>query len=106
MSWLYLAVAGGCEVAFTAFLKYSQGFTRVGPTLAFIAAYAASAWFLAMAVKTIPIGTAYAVWTGIGAVGATILGITLFAEPTGAARFGFIALIVIGVIGLRLVIPA
>ena len=106
MAWAFLGIAGLCEIAFTVALKYAAGFTRMWPSLAFIAAYAASAWFLSLAIRTIPVGTAYAVWTGIGAVGAAGLGIWLFAEPATAARLAFIALIVIGVAGLKLVSSA
>lgn len=102
MAWFMLMIAGGCEVAFTAFLKLAQGFTRLGPSLAFVLFYAASAWFLSLAVRSIPIGTAYAVWTGIGAVGATLLGALAFGEAITPARLGFISLIVIGVAGLRI----
>ena len=106
MAWIMLGIAGLCEIAFTVALKYAEGFTRLWPSLAFVLAYAASAWFLSLAVRTIPVGTAYAVWTGIGAVGAATIGILLFAEPANAARLAFIALIVIGVAGLKLVSPA
>jgi len=102
MAWVFLGVAGLCEIAFTVALKYAEGFTRLWPSLTFIAFYAASAWFLSLAVKAIPIGTAYAIWTGIGAVGATMVGILLFSEPASAARFAFIALIVVGIVGLKM----
>jgi len=103
MGWVMLAVAGGLEVAFTTALKYAEGFTKLWPSLAFVIAYAGSAWFLAQAVKTIPLGTAYAVWTGIGAIGTVFVGIALFGEPANVMRMFFLALILAGIVGLKLV---
>jgi quaternary ammonium compound-resistance protein SugE len=102
MSWLYLTIAGVLEVVWAIGLKYTEGFTRLTPSIITIAAMVASVWFLALALKTIPVGTGYAIWTGIGAVGTAILGIVLFAEPATAARIGCIALIVAGIFGLKL----
>ena len=102
MSWLYLTIAGVLEVVWAIGLKYTEGFTRLTPSIITIVAMVASVWFLALALKTIPVGTGYAIWTGIGAVGTAILGIVLFAEPATAARIGCIALIVAGIFGLKL----
>ena len=105
MGWIFLAVAGALEVSFTTAMKYAEGFTKLWPSLVFVVAYGASAVFLAQAVKTIPLGTAYAVWTGIGAVGTALVGIALFGEPVTALRLLFLALIVGGIVGLKLVSP-
>ena len=102
MSWLYLTIAGVLEVVWAIGLKYTEGFTRLTPSIITIVAMVASVWFLALALKTIPVGTGNAIWTGIGAVGTAILGIVLFAEPATAARIGCIALIVAGIFGLKL----
>ncbi len=103
MGWILLAIAGALEVTFTTAMKYADGFTKLIPSLIFLAAYAGSAWFLSQAVKTIPLGTAYAVWTGIGAVGTALIGIALFGEPATALRLMFLAIIVGGIVGLKLV---
>jgi quaternary ammonium compound-resistance protein SugE len=103
MSWLYLFIAGVLEIVWAIGLKYTAGFTRVVPSVITIAAMVASVWFLALALRTIPVGTGYAVWTGIGAVGTAILGILLFAEPATAARLICIGVIVAGILGLKLV---
>ena len=100
--WIYLAVAGAFEIAWAVGLKYTEGFTRPVPTTATIAAMVASVWFLGLAVKTIPIGTGYAIWTGIGAAGTAALGIILFAESTHPLRLASIALIIAGIVGLKL----
>jgi quaternary ammonium compound-resistance protein SugE len=102
MAWLWLTVAGLLEIAWAIGLKYTEGWTKTGPSLATGIAMAASFWCLAQALKTIPIGTGYAVWTGIGAVGTAILGIVLFAESAALPRLGCIALIVAGIVGLKL----
>ncbi len=102
MVWTYLAVAGLFEIGWAIGLKYTQGWTRLWPSLLTVAATFASFYFLALAARTLPIGTAYAVWTGIGAVGTAVLGIILFSEPASAARVACIALIVIGIVGLKL----
>jgi quaternary ammonium compound-resistance protein SugE len=103
MAWLYLLIAGLLEIAWAIGLKYTDGFTRLIPSLWTVASMIASLLFLGLALKTLPVGTAYAVWTGIGAVGVAILGIILFAEPATAARLGCIGLIVAGIAGLKLV---
>jgi quaternary ammonium compound-resistance protein SugE len=101
MAWIYLAVAGLLEVVWAIGLKYTDGFTRLAPSALTVAAMAASMYFLALAVRTIPIGTGYAVWTGIGAVGVAILGMVLFDEPRTLLRAGCILLIVAGILGLK-----
>jgi quaternary ammonium compound-resistance protein SugE len=103
MAWLYLLIAGLFEVAWAIGLKYTDGFTRLIPSIWTVGSMAVSFLFLSLALKTLPLGTAYAVWTGIGAVGVTILGIILFAEPANALRLGCIGLIVGGIVGLKLV---
>ena len=103
MGWLFLALAGALEVSFTTAMKYADGFTKLWPSLLFVAAYAGSAWFLAQSVKTIPLGTAYAIWTGIGAVGTAVIGIAVFGEPATAMRLLFLAVIVGGIVGLKVV---
>ncbi len=102
MPWLVLFVAGLCEVGWAVGLKYTEGFTRLWPTLGVAASLAASMALLAWAMKTLPLGAAYAVWTGIGAVGAVTLGIVLFKEPVTAPRLVCLGLIVTGILGLRL----
>ena len=102
MPWIYLVVAGLFECLWAIGLKYSEGFTRLRPALFTVAAMAVSLGFLALAMKTIPVGTAYAVWTGIGAVGVAVLGMVLFNEPRDAARIACIFFIVAGAIGLRI----
>ena len=101
LPWIYLTLAGLLEIVWAVGLKYTEGFTRLWPSLVTIAAMVVSVWLLAVAVKTIPVGTGYAVWTGIGAVGTAILGIVLFSEPATAARLACIALIVAGILGLK-----
>lgn len=101
-AWLSLVLAGLFEIAWAVGLKYSAGFSRPLPTVLTVLAMIASFWFLAQALRTIPLGTGYAVWTGIGAVGTAILGIALFAESAHAARLACIGLIVAGIIGLKL----
>lgn len=105
LAWAALVVAGLFEVAWAIGLKYTDGWTRLGPSLATLAAMALSFYFLSLALKALPIGTAYAVWTGIGAVGTALLGIVLLAEPATAVRFACIGLIVAGIVGLKLVSP-
>lgn len=103
MAWLWLTIAGLLEVVWAVGLKYTDGFTRLVPSAITVAAMIASVYFLALAVRTIPIGTGYAVWTGIGAVGVAILGMILFGESTAPLRIGSILLIVTGIAGLKLV---
>jgi len=99
--WIQLAVAGILEVAWAIGLKYSAGFSRPLPSALTIVAMIASMLLLASAVKALPVGTAYAVWTGIGAVGTCILGIALFAESVSPLRIACIALIIVGILGLK-----
>jgi quaternary ammonium compound-resistance protein SugE len=103
MAWIYLTIAGLFEVAWAIGLKYTEGFTRLFPSLWTIASMVISLLFLSLALKMLPVGTAYAVWTGIGAVGTAILGIYLFGEPATVLRIGAIGLIVAGIVGLKLV---
>jgi quaternary ammonium compound-resistance protein SugE len=103
MAWITLFFAGLFEVGWAIGLKYTDGFTRLLPTLATVLSMVVSLGLLGLALKTLPVGTAYAVWTGIGTVGTAALGILLLGEPAGAMRLGCIALIVAGIIGLKLV---
>ncbi len=102
MTWVYLIIAGIFECAWAIGLKYSEGFSKPVPSLLTIIAMIISFWLLSMAMKTIPIGTAYAVWTGIGAVGVTILGMFLFNESNDILRILCLVLIVSGIVGLKL----
>jgi quaternary ammonium compound-resistance protein SugE len=106
MAWTYLFIAGVLEIVWAVGLKYTEGFTKPVPSVITGVAIVASMVFLALALRAIPVGTGYAVWTGIGAVGTAILGIVLFAEPATAARLVCIGLIVAGIVGLKLVTPA
>jgi len=101
MAWFYLVLAGGFECAWAIGLKYSEGFTRTVPSVLTVAAMGMSIWLLALAMKSIPVGTAYAVWTGIGAVGVAILGMLLFDESREFARLFFLLLILAGIAGLK-----
>jgi len=105
MAWLYLFVAGIFETAWAIGLKYSAGFTKFGPSVFTVVAMGVSLYLLALALRTIPVGTGYAVWTGIGTVGAAILGILLFNESREISRILCILLIVAGIIGLKLTSP-
>jgi quaternary ammonium compound-resistance protein SugE len=105
VAWVLLFFAGLFEIGWAIGLKYTDGFTRLWPTTWTALAMVASVVLLALAVRTLPIGTAYAVWTGIGAAGTVILGIVLFAEPATLARLFFVGLIVAGITGLKLVTP-
>jgi quaternary ammonium compound-resistance protein SugE len=105
MAWLLLVLAGGLEIGWAIGLKYTDGFTRLVPTIATVAAMVASMTLLGLAVRVLPVGTAYAAWTGIGTVGTVLFGIVLFAEPADAMRLGFIAMIVVGIVGLKIVTP-
>jgi quaternary ammonium compound-resistance protein SugE len=104
-AWLVLLAAGILEIVWVIGMKYSDGFTRLVPSLVTLAAALASFWLLALAIRVLPVGTAYAAWTGIGAVGAAVLGIVLFKEPATAARVACIVLIVAGIVGLKLLEP-
>jgi quaternary ammonium compound-resistance protein SugE len=101
MAWILLTIAGVLEVGWAIGLKYAEGFTRPWPSVLTIAAMVVSMYLLAIAARTLPIGTAYAVWVGIGAVGTAVLGMALFDEPRDAARMLCLVLIVAGVIGLK-----
>ena len=105
MAWIYLAIAGVLEIVWAIGLKYTEGFTRPLASTVTVAAMAASMWCLALALKEIPIGTGYAVWVGIGAVGTAILGIVLFGESAAWPRLACVALILAGIIGLKLTSP-
>ena len=105
MAWLLLLVAGILEVGWAVGLKYTEGFTRPLPTVLTLTAMAVSMGLLGLAVRTLPIGTAYAVWTGIGATGTVIVGILLLGEPASLPRLGCVLLIVAGIIGLKLLTP-
>ncbi len=102
MIWVLLFLAGLFEIGFALGLKYSEGFTRLWPTLGMVTAGAASFYLLSLSMKSLPVGTAYAVWTGIGAAGTAILGILLLGESGGLFRMLSLFLIVAGVVGLRL----
>ena len=101
MEWVYLAVAGGLEVFWSTCMKFSNGFTELKFTILTIVGMIFSFLFLSQATNTLPLGTAYAVWTGIGALGAVIVGIVIFKEPVTAARIFFVSLLLIGIIGLK-----
>jgi len=103
MNWILLVIAGLLETCWAVGLKYSQGFTRLVPGILTLIGMIASFYFLSLALKNLPLGTAYAVWTGMGTVGTVILGIMLFKEPLELIRLVFVALIVIGIIGLKIV---
>lgn len=102
MAWIFLWLAGAAEIVFAASLKYNEGFTKLYPSVVTVVSGGASFYLLMLSIKTLPVGTAYAVWTGIGAVGAAVLGIALFKESTDLWRLLSIALVVAGIIGLKL----
>ena len=102
MNWLILFLAGLLETVWAVGLKYTEGFSRLWPGVMTLAALAASVWLLSVSVKTLPLGMAYAVWTGIGAVGTVLVGIALFHEPVTVSRLLSVGLIVAGIIGLKL----
>jgi quaternary ammonium compound-resistance protein SugE len=101
MAWLLLVVAGLLEVCWAIGLKYTDGFTRLWPSVFTIATLAASMVLLSLAARSLPIGTAYAVWVGIGAAGAAALGMVLFGEPATAPRLAFLALLLVAIVGLK-----
>ena len=105
MAWLYLFLAGLFEIGFTTFLKLSDGFSRLWPTVFFVLFALASFWLLNKALQDVPLGTAYAVWTGIGAFGTAIAGIIMFADPVTFWRLFFLALLIGSIIGLKVVSP-
>ncbi len=106
MAWIILTIAGIFECAWAIGLKYTEGFSRPLPSILTLVAMAVSVLLLALAMKTIPVGTAYAIWTGIGAVGVAVLGMVLFGESRDVARLVCLALIVSGIVGLKLVASA
>ena len=105
MSWIILVLAGLFEVGWAIGLKDTEGFTRLWPTVGTVAAMVVSLGLLGIAMKSLPVGTAYAIWVGVGAVGTVILGIVLFDEPVNALRIGSVVLIVAGLVGLKLATP-
>ena len=106
MAWTILVIAGLFEVGWAIGLKYTDGFTRLWPTVWTVSAMIVSLWLLGLAMKSLPVGTAYSVWVGVGAVGTVILGIVLLGESANAARLFSVALIIVGIIGLKLATPA
>ncbi|OMG53083.1 QacE family quaternary ammonium compound efflux SMR transporter [Azonexus hydrophilus] len=105
VAWIILAIAGLCEIGWAVGLKYTEGFSRLWPSVWTVIAMVASVALLGWSLKVLPLGTAYAVWTGIGAVGTAILGIYLFGESREVARLVSIGLIVAGIVGLKLLTP-
>jgi quaternary ammonium compound-resistance protein SugE len=105
MAWIALLIAGLFEVIWAVGLKYSAGFTRLWPSVIVVAAMGVSITLLGLAMRTLPLGTAYAIWTGVGTVGTALLGILLFDEPATLIRLMCIGLIVAGIVGLKLVSP-
>ena len=105
MTWLILVLAGLLEVVWAIGLKYTEGFTRLVPSLVTLAAMGASFWLLSLAMRTLPLGTAYAVWVGIGAVGAAIAGVVVFGEHMNALKAISLCLVIAGIIGLKLATP-
>jgi quaternary ammonium compound-resistance protein SugE len=103
MAWIVLVIAGVLEIGWAVGLKYTEGFSRLWPSVATVSAMVVSMLLLGLAVRTLPVGTAYAVWTGIGTVGTVLLGMALFGEPATPLRLAFIAMIIAGIIGLKLV---
>ena len=105
MAWIYLFIAGIVEIGFALGLKYSEGFTRLWPTLVMAASGGLSFYLLSVSMKSLPVGTAYAVWTGIGAAGTVVLGIAFLEESGDLLRLVSISLIVVGIVGLRISSP-
>jgi quaternary ammonium compound-resistance protein SugE len=106
MAWIILVIAGIFEVGWAIGLKYTEGFTRLWPTVGTVLAMIISLWMLGIAMKSLPVGTAYSIWVGVGAVGTVVLGIVMLGEPVNAARLVSVALIIAGIIGLKLATPA
>ena len=106
MAWIILFLAGLFETGWAIGLKYTDGFTRLWPTVWTVFAMIISLWLLGIAVKTLPVGTAYSVWVGVGAVGTVVLGIALLGEPANLMRLISVGLIIAGIIGLKLATPA
>ena len=105
MAWLVLVAAGLFEVGWAVGLKYTESFTRLWPVVGTLASMAMSVWLLGLSLRTLPLGTAYAAWTGIGTVGTTLLGVALFRESADAIRLVCIGVIIAGIVGLKLVTP-
>ena len=105
MAWVILVIAGLFEVGWAVGLKYTEGFTKLWPTAWTVLAMIISLWLLGIAMKSLPVGTAYSIWVGVGAVGTVILGIVLLGEPANTARLISVALIIAGIIGLKLATP-
>src|SRR5918997_160747 len=105
MSWIYLVIAGLLEIAWAVGLKYTESFTRLWPSVGTVIAMVASFAFLGIALRSLPLGTAYAVWTGIGTAGTVVLGIAFLKEPSDLLRLVSISLIVVGIVGLRISSP-
>ncbi len=105
MAWIYLGLAGLFEIGWAIGLKYTEGFTRILPSVMTAVSMVASVLLLGLALKSLPVGTGYAVWTGIGTVGTALLGISLFGEPASALRLACIGLIVAGILGLKFASP-
>ncbi|MFO7827590.1 MAG: multidrug efflux SMR transporter [Bacteroidales bacterium] len=103
MAWFYLLIAGIFEIGWAIGMKYTHGFTRFWPVVFTLVSMILSVYLLSLATKTIPLGTAYAVWTGIGIVGTSILGIIIFSEPVEVLRIVFIAMILIAIVGLKMI---
>lgn len=106
MAWVILTIAGLFEVGWAIGLKYTEGFTRLWPTIGTVLSMIVSLWLLGIAMKSLPVGTAYAIWVGVGAVGTVVLGIALLGEPANTARLLSVALIIAGIVGLKLATPA
>jgi quaternary ammonium compound-resistance protein SugE len=102
MAWVYLGLAGLLEIVWASFLKQTDGFTRLAPSAVTLVAMAGSFWLLALAMRSLPLGTAYAIWTGIGAVGAFVVGIVVMGEAATLGRIASVALLVTGMVGLKL----
>jgi len=105
LAWFILVVAGLFEVGWAIGLKYTEGFSRLWPTIGTVFAMVMSVWLLSVAMKSLPVGTAYSIWVGVGAAGTVVLGIVLLGEPANAARLISVALIIIGIVGLKLATP-
>ncbi len=105
MAWLLLIIAGLCEIVWAIGLKYAEGFTRFWPSVMTVAAMLVSIVLLGIAMKSLPVGTSYAVWVGVGAVGTAVLGIVLLGESASAGRLASLGLIVAGIVGLKLATP-
>lgn len=101
IAWVYLLLAGAAEIGWMVALKFSQGFTRLGPSIVTVASLGLSMVFLSLAIRAIPLGTAYAIWTGIGAAGIAVIGMAFFGEPRTALRIACIGLIIVGIVGLK-----